>query len=414
MSPRGNFGVLEVFDELHVPLRSAQRAYKLARASNPQHREKAGGSPREKGPEENYSVFTVPLRPSIRLALDSHCSSQREKKERRGKERKEAADFVHPDPVSFKPKSDSSSTPAAMSQDDALQVMAASALEVTCYGIDRPSSYLTASTCQFSNHDDNLPSTNNHVESLGRLLRGADSGLQSSLLLGPSKSSHSKIDLPEAVQSNSLPPIEFILKNIPNATLNHAQFLPATCINAESYGRAPNSLLAYSLNRFASNGSMYRSPAEYPADASTRDLQPRYISSSPATITSVPDRTGIDRTTSPRARDYRCKFFGCTGQAFQTKYLRESHAKVHSSTRPHYCSVTGCPRAEGGEGFKRKNEMTRHVLAHNSPEYRCPFCAGPERKYLRPDNLQRYVSACCYLPLTAYHSELLTKATAFL
>ncbi|KAH6980498.1 hypothetical protein EDB80DRAFT_783577 [Ilyonectria destructans] len=35
-----------------------------------------------------------------------------------------------------------------------------------------------------------------------------------------------------------------------------------------------------------------------------------------------------------------------------------------------------CPRAEGGKGFKRKNEMIRHGLVHNSPGYVCPFCPG--------------------------------------
>jgi hypothetical protein len=67
-----------------------------------------------------------------------------------------------------------------------------------------------------------------------------------------------------------------------------------------------------------------------------------------------------------------------------------SHANVHSQTRPHFCSVSGCPRAEGGKGFKRKNEMIRHGLVHASPGYVCPFCPDREHKYPRPDNLQRY------------------------
>ncbi|KAF4428089.1 hypothetical protein CFRS1_v010207 [Colletotrichum fructicola] len=52
-----------------------------------------------------------------------------------------------------------------------------------------------------------------------------------------------------------------------------------------------------------------------------------------------------------------------------TQYLLNSHANVHSSARPHYCSVKGCPRSEGGKGFKRKNEMIRHGLVHDSPGY---------------------------------------------
>lgn len=71
--------------------------------------------------------------------------------------------------------------------------------------------------------------------------------------------------------------------------------------------------------------------------------------------------------------------------------MASSHANVHSQTRPHFCPVKGCPRSEGGKGFKRKNEMIRHGLVHQSPGYVCPFCPDREHKYPRPDNLQRYV-----------------------
>ena len=74
-----------------------------------------------------------------------------------------------------------------------------------------------------------------------------------------------------------------------------------------------------------------------------------------------------------------------------SKYLLNSHANVHSQNRPHYCSVKNCPRSEGGKGFKRKNEMIRHGLVHDSPGYVCPFCPDREHKYPRPDNLQRYL-----------------------
>jgi hypothetical protein len=67
-----------------------------------------------------------------------------------------------------------------------------------------------------------------------------------------------------------------------------------------------------------------------------------------------------------------------------------SHKNVHSSVRTHFCPVKGCLRSEGGKGFKRKNEMIRHGLVHKSPGYICPFCPDIERKYPRPDNLQRY------------------------
>ncbi|KAK6601606.1 C2H2 type zinc finger domain-containing protein [Botrytis cinerea] len=49
--------------------------------------------------------------------------------------------------------------------------------------------------------------------------------------------------------------------------------------------------------------------------------------------------------------------------------------------------------SRGGKGFKRKNEMIRHGLVHDSPGYVCPFCPEREHKYPRPDNLQRHVRA---------------------
>lgn len=66
-----------------------------------------------------------------------------------------------------------------------------------------------------------------------------------------------------------------------------------------------------------------------------------------------------------------------------------SHANVHSQERPFFCRVKGCTRAEGGKGFKRKNEMIRHGLVHDSPGYVCPFCPDQQHRYPRPDNLQR-------------------------
>jgi hypothetical protein len=88
---------------------------------------------------------------------------------------------------------------------------------------------------------------------------------------------------------------------------------------------------------------------------------------------------------------FKCTHPGCTAQPFQTQYLLNSHANVHSSSRPHYCPVKSCARSFGGRGFKRKNEMIRHGLVHDSPGYVCPFCADQQHKYPRPDNLQRYV-----------------------
>ncbi|KAL5335106.1 hypothetical protein BJX70DRAFT_410742 [Aspergillus crustosus] len=93
----------------------------------------------------------------------------------------------------------------------------------------------------------------------------------------------------------------------------------------------------------------------------------------------------------PPIGTFKCSHSGCTAAPFQTQYLLNSHANVHSQDRPHFCPVEGCSRGYGGKGFKRKNEMIRHGLVHNSPGYVCPFCPDQEHKYPRPDNLQRHV-----------------------
>lgn len=101
------------------------------------------------------------------------------------------------------------------------------------------------------------------------------------------------------------------------------------------------------------------------------------------------DRMSTDGITIQTTGSYTCKVPGCTAPPFQTQYLLNSHANVHSSARPHYCPVPGCARGEGGKGFKRKNEMIRHGLVHDSPGYVCPFCPDRDHRYPRPDNLQR-------------------------
>lgn len=88
---------------------------------------------------------------------------------------------------------------------------------------------------------------------------------------------------------------------------------------------------------------------------------------------------------------FKCTHPKCNAPPFQTQYLLNSHANVHSSSRPHFCPVKICPRSMGGMGFKRKNEMIRHGLVHDSPGYVCPFCVDQQHRYPRPDNLQRHV-----------------------
>jgi len=134
------------------------------------------------------------------------------------------------------------------------------------------------------------------------------------------------------------------------------------------------------------NFSHHRSPHEY-GSSSTVTPSSEQSGSTPATMN---DKMSIEGITIQSAV-YVCKFPGCTALPFQTQYLLNSHANVHSSARPHYCPVKGCPRSEGGKGFKRKNEMIRHGLVHDSPGYVCPFCPDREHKYPRPDNLQRHV-----------------------
>jgi hypothetical protein len=140
----------------------------------------------------------------------------------------------------------------------------------------------------------------------------------------------------------------------------------------------------------ASEGQPY--PATTPHDYSsstTETPSTDQSGSTPACLPSTIDRMSIDGITNPQIGGFQCTYPGCSAQPFQTQYLLNSHANVHSSNRPHYCPVKDCPRGEGGKGFKRKNEMIRHGLVHESPGYVCPYCVDREHKYPRPDNLQR-------------------------
>ncbi|OBW63944.1 MAG: putative C4-dicarboxylate/malic acid transporter [Aureobasidium pullulans] len=86
------------------------------------------------------------------------------------------------------------------------------------------------------------------------------------------------------------------------------------------------------------------------------------MESTPSSLDGTPKSSGISRLqpSTSAAAGFPCEYPGCTAPPFQTQYLLNSHANVHSSSRPHYCPVKGCPRGEGGKGFKRKNEMIRH------------------------------------------------------
>lgn len=157
--------------------------------------------------------------------------------------------------------------------------------------------------------------------------------------------------------------------------------------------RSPHALLSpSSYYPFPANALSHRPSVDYNSGSTPSTEQ---SASTPATSThSVADRMSLDGLAFSNPQEvgqYICKYEGCKAPPFQTQYLLNSHANVHSQSRPHYCPVKGCPRSEGGRGFKRKNEMIRHGLVHDSPGYVCPFCPDREHKYPRPDNLQRYV-----------------------
>lgn len=185
--------------------------------------------------------------------------------------------------------------------------------------------------------------------------------------------------------------------NLPRFSLSTN--LPSSPVSPDGFRTlSPHSTGPSSIHFHAANNTHPRPGTDYSSSSNAGETPSTdHSASTPATSVSITDRMSIDGITNPQpttgAGAYVCNFAGCTALPFQTQYLLNSHANVHSSARPHYCPVKGCPRSEGGKGFKRKNEMIRHGLVHDSPGYVCPFCPDREHKYPRPDNLQRYVSS---------------------
>ncbi|KAL4739184.1 hypothetical protein BDV11DRAFT_188200 [Aspergillus similis] len=136
-------------------------------------------------------------------------------------------------------------------------------------------------------------------------------------------------------------------------------------------------------------------PYDPPSTASNRSPASSYPTPIERASTGACEPVGFppssQSNTATTTGTYKCSHPGCTAPPFQTQYLLNSHANVHSQDRPHFCPIEGCSRGPGGKGFKRKNEMIRHGLVHNSPGYVCPFCPDQQHKYPRPDNLQRHV-----------------------
>lgn len=182
---------------------------------------------------------------------------------------------------------------------------------------------------------------------------------------------------PQAGHHHTSPPISPVetFRRGPSSPPGHALAPPGIAHYGGFYGQA--------------NGPLPRQSQDYSSSSNTATPNTDQSGSTPATSTSLADRVSIDGLTNPTQGNYICDFSGCSAQPFQTQYLLNSHKNVHSSERPHYCPVPGCPRSTGGKGFKRKNEMIRHGLVHESPGYVCPFCPDREHKYPRPDNLQR-------------------------
>lgn len=223
--------------------------------------------------------------------------------------------------------------------------------------------------------------------------------------LPPIQSNSSRIE----TNGQTLPPIRVQLGDIPRPTSNpvvdnglsappattprlpslHAHFASPPQPPADTYRDSisprhplPPPSTGYHFQQ--ANGS--RRPQDY---ATAPAAPPGSEPSSSRAAASTADKMSIGGITAPPTGAYVCKFAGCKAPPFQTQYLLNSHANVHSSARPHYCPVPGCPRSVGGKGFKRRNEMIRHGLVHDSPGYACPFCPDRGHKYPRPDNLQR-------------------------
>lgn len=147
----------------------------------------------------------------------------------------------------------------------------------------------------------------------------------------------------------------------------------------------PDSVFSRSPSRIAEATAIDQAnPLHSPANA---------IRSNGAPLPTTPTLDSAASGTESLGLAFICSFHGCTGRAFETQALLDSHAVVRSSTRPFHCTAKDCPRS-----FKRKNDLVKHAWVHNSLGYSCPFCTDPKREYYRPDNLQRLVTCTFYAP----------------
>lgn len=224
-----------------------------------------------------------------------------------------------------------------------------------------------------------LPGLRDQLGDINHLGEPAPTGMDQSFAQSPQLRHPPRFATTAAVPGQSSPP-----PLSPNDSFRRELPSPgrAAVGPVSSYYVSPN------YRRLSQPDSLAYSAAGEYSSSNTETPSTDQSASTPAMVI---DRMSIDGITNPQIGGFQCNYPGCTAQPFQTQYLLNSHANVHSSNRPHYCHVKGCPRSEGGKGFKRKNEMIRHGLVHDSPGYVCPFCPDREHKYPRPDNLQRHV-----------------------
>ena len=178
--------------------------------------------------------------------------------------------------------------------------------------------------------------------------------------------------------------------------LGHASTNPADhAMHSGAAGHAHQSMLTTSSTASTSTAgatpnSTNDGPSTHPTPSDRSSTVPLPMSPEDSTFSASSPTSTTNSTNGPTL--YKCTHPGCRALPFQTPYLLNSHRNVHSSDRPYFCPRKDCPRSFPGRGFKRKNEMLRHGLVHDSPGYVCPFCSPEkEHRYPRPDNLQRHV-----------------------
>lgn len=157
---------------------------------------------------------------------------------------------------------------------------------------------------------------------------------------------------PSFSQSPPRPPIFQVPQSIPQGGHGSPPISPNEAFHRElpSPGRgsaaAPSPYYYPSNPRrpsLASDGPPYSgaTPSDY-TSSNTETPNTDQSGSTPASIPSGIDiRMSIDGITNPQIGGFQCSYPGCTAQPFQTQYLLNSHANVHSSNRPHYCPVKG-------------------------------------------------------------------------